>query len=59
MWYSYKINDAGQVVCGKTFESKKDFIKYACKSPKETLYVSNTEPDTLGRAYSENPHFNK
>ena len=59
MWYSYKINDAGVAVMGKTFESKQDFIKYACRRPKETLYVSNKQPDLLGRAYSANAEFNK
>jgi hypothetical protein len=59
MWYSYYVNNAGVAVKGKTFDTMKDFIKYASKRPKMGLMVSNTEPNLLGRAYSADPQFQR
>ena len=58
MWYTYKINDSGKTVLSKAFEKKEDAIRHACKTPKEATFISNTEPDLLGRAYSDDPKFN-
>ena len=58
MWYTYKINDSGKAVMSKAFEKKEDAVRHACKTPKESTFISNKEPDLLGRAYSENPKFN-
>lgn len=59
MWYTYKTNSAGIAIMSKAFEKKADCIKYALKNPKEPLCISNREPDLRGRAYSEDPKFER
>ena len=59
MWYAYKTNSNGIAILSKAFEYKADCIKYALRTPKEPMYISNREPDLLGRAYSGDPAFNK
>ena len=59
MWYAYKTNSNGVAVMSKSFEKKADCIRYALRTPKEPMCISNREPDLLGRAYSKNTAFNQ
>lgn len=59
MWYTSYVNDAGIAVAGREFDSLAKAIAWASKRPTVTIAISNTEPDLLGRAYSEDTHFNQ
>lgn len=55
MVYSYYVSTSGEWVKSKTFDSIKEFKEYAVKHPRECYACSTTEPDLLGKAYSEHP----
>ena len=57
MWYTSYVNDAGIAVAGRSFDSLAKAVKWASKRPTVTIAISNTEPDLLGRAYSEDAKF--
>lgn len=59
MWYTSYVNDAGIIVAGREFDSLAKAIAWASKRPTVAVAISNTEPDLLGRAYSEDAHFNQ
>lgn len=59
MWYTSYVNDAGIAVAGREFDSLAKAIDWASKRPTVAIAISNTEPDLLGRAYSEDTHFNQ